>query len=507
MNLNQRLEPLPELDVGHSDTHEFVLLGATLIIGLTFVVPALTLGLGIYSLVFVVLTGAVYGVLCLLLRRLLAGSLIALLVTTTFSANIPLVPGYDVPGSLGPQLWLVQLPLVAAVVLVVVMGDRDTLADITTAEMLFAALIIWSSVAALLGATVRLDTAFYFLLHLLQGFLAFFLLRYAVQQELFSFGLVAQLFVGTVVAQSVIAVVQFLNGRELGVTALGESGAMMFGKVSLPLLGTFPLGTHIAGFTGMAYHLASLILLAVPLAVMLTVRSSGWHRVAFAAAAIWMAGVLRLTGTDAGYGAFAVMTVLLAVALLAVRRGDGADLSLPTRTLSPRAYALLAGAGVIIISGGVLLLTTLVSVGHTAMSGLDAANLDTRIQQWMAGIDLFVQHPLFGIGGMNFIYHAADYGLTNPLPIHNTYIAILAGTGLPGLLCYLALLGAVVWAGWVGAKHSESGLLLAGMLCGMVGYFAYAFWAITPLIMSTSFFPFWILAGAVVGAYAKSTHR
>lgn len=134
----------------------------------------------------------------------------------------------------------------------------------------------------------------------------------------------------------------------------------------------------------------------------------------------------------------------------------------------------------------------------------DISTLGGRLQQYVAGIDLFLQDPLFGIGGMNFIYYSSEYGFADdPLPIHSIYIAILAGTGLPGFLLYILLLSSVLWCGWKAAKRADNRLLLVGLFCGMVGYLAFGFWAITPLIMITSFFPFWFLAGAIVGAHSQ----
>lgn len=70
----------------------------------------------------------------------------------------------------------------------------------------------------------------------------------------------------------------------------------------------------------------------------------------------------------------------------------------------------------------------------------DGRNIDTRIEQYLFGIIVFIENPIFGAG-----YHQAEsyvqanYGL-RITSIHNTYIAVAAGTGAIGLCCFFAFL-------------------------------------------------------------------
>ncbi len=67
-------------------------------------------------------------------------------------------------------------------------------------------------------------------------------------------------------------------------------------------------------------------------------------------------------------------------------------------------------------------------------------NIDTRITQYLFGLIVFIENPIFGVG-----YHQAEsyvftnYGL-NISEIHNTYIQVAAGTGLIGLYCFFGFL-------------------------------------------------------------------
>jgi O-antigen ligase len=117
------------------------------------------------------------------------------------------------------------------------------------------------------------------------------------------------------------------------------------------------------------------------------------------------------------------------------------------------------------------------------------------------------QHPLFGIGGANFIYFSTMYGLSEPYPLHSIYIALLAETGILGFVSYVIVVCSVLWYSWkLGLEASDNNLLYIGIFCGMIGYLAFGFWDVLQLIKITSLIPFWILAGAIVGEYVK-THR
>lgn len=545
MNLNRRLEPLPEFETSYSTRHDALLLTAVLVVGLAFVAPALSLTLDVSVLVFVALTGLVYGTLVLVLRQVLVGSLVGLVVTSTFAANVPLASQTyvaNVVGHLGPELWLAQVPLVLALVCVLAEGPRRVLAGATKAEALFVVFIGWSLLAAVFGATARFDVAVYFSLFMLNGLAAFVLLRYVIQTGVLSFRSVAEVFIVTVLAHSVVALVQLVHGGNFGLSTLGEGPPANIATLSLGPFGEVVLGTYVAGFTGMAFMLASLIILAVPMTLVLAIRESGWVRAAFIGAALVMTAVLRATGTDAGRGGFILAGLLLCGALVysnwtTIR--DGVSSVRATRASAAMDGFIrnaLAAVIAVFVAVAVLLYPSSGSGDRSAVTDIDAGGggsaggstanqqpeavesairelsipffdlsaLGVRFQQYVGGIDLFLQHPLFGIGGANFVYYSTEYGLPQPFPIHNMYLALLAETGLPGFLLYLALLGSVLWYGWR-ATMDRTGdrLLLIGLLCGMVGFLAFGFWDYLQLIKITPFLSFWVLAGAMVGKYTQ----
>ena len=543
MNLNRRLEPLPELEAGLSEHQEVLLLAVMLTAGLAFVTPVLSLFVGIPVLAVVGLTGAVYGALAVLLRHVVVGLYIAFTVTATFAANVPLADNMylrTLEGHLGPELWLMQVPLagIAAYLALTVIDDSYERAPSTTARV-FGAFVVWVSLSAILGTATHVDAALFLAWLMSQAVVAFVAVRYAVRTDILSFRMVIETVALAVSAHAMVAIIQFFNRGILGLGPLGESAHFPIASLSLGPLGEFATGTYVAGFTAMSFILASLIILTIPVVLALAVSAPDWRRWVFVGVAVIMTAVLRTTGTDAGRGALAVAVGTFAVMLVVLygRRLLGGLISsggLIQRGV-PMAFAAFLGIVAFLYpssdSGSTSTVTDIGSgaganagtsgsgAGANAGTGsteaalqelsipfFDIGGLGIRLQQYLIGLDLFFQHPLFGIGGANFIYHATEYGLPRPMPLHSVYIALLAETGLPGFLLYTAALALVLSAGWqaVGVK-TDTGqcLLLVGVLAGMVGFLVFGVFDILPITKVPALFSFWILAGAVVGTYEQ----
>jgi O-antigen ligase len=66
----------------------------------------------------------------------------------------------------------------------------------------------------------------------------------------------------------------------------------------------------------------------------------------------------------------------------------------------------------------------------------------SRFEFWEAGLEMLEKHPFLGVGSRRFAEYSADYGQVTHHRIgrnsHNTYIEILAGTGILGFLPFLA---------------------------------------------------------------------
>jgi len=560
MSLDHTLEPIPEVKTRLSEQGEAFALGFVLIAGLTLVTPILSVVLSVPALISVALVGLLYGVVALLLRQVLAGLLVGFVVTAGFAADVPLASiEYlnSVTGALGPELLLSQIPLLILFILVVSTESHELIRERTLAETLFAAFVGWSVLAALFGATARTDVALFFSLLMAQLLVVIVLLRYTIQQGILQFQTVVQIFTGTVFAQSLFAIAQFINGGTFGISTLGESGEETISTFSFGPLGTLSTGTFVSGFTGGQFILASLIILAVPILLAASIRSNGWLRVASLGGILTMILVLRATAGDAARGGLLVAGALFMVFTgylyrTMLRNRIQYVLSEGTAEINVLfgKNTLLSGAAslfslVLILypsseSGASSVVTNVENGGETTIPAASSAqstttaandagettpqqvdyvgsllenlslpffslhNLGTRVQQYISGLDIFVQHPLFGIGGGNFRYYATEYGVSQPLPLHNIYIALLAETGLPGFLLYVGAVILTIWyGGRVVAEHDRKSILLVGVLCGLVGYLSFGLFDVLQLIKPTSVFSFGLLSGAVLGKYRE----
>jgi len=83
--------------------------------------------------------------------------------------------------------------------------------------------------------------------------------------------------------------------------------------------------------------------------------------------------------------------------------------------------------------------------------GINDANYAVleRLAHWQTAGEMIRYHPWTGVGFSNYEPTYSQYALMNwPIPLghaHNYYLNVTAELGLPGLLAYLALWGAIVW--------------------------------------------------------------
>jgi O-antigen ligase len=138
--------------------------------------------------------------------------------------------------------------------------------------------------------------------------------------------------------------------------------------------------------------------------------------------------------------------VAIAVALLVV---IGLHLQDTTR---PRLVVMLAGAGVALVLTALLLDPYIINaIGYISSDvflldsperGLDSG-FSGRSGVWAATIEVWLKSPLIGIG-----FRRHEQFLPDEAPAHNAFLAMLADTGLAGLLVYLVLLVGSLIAAW-----------------------------------------------------------
>jgi O-antigen ligase len=92
-----------------------------------------------------------------------------------------------------------------------------------------------------------------------------------------------------------------------------------------------------------------------------------------------------------------------------------------------------ASVGVLIVLGGRSDATSFLGGGGEASSG-------DRLLAWVSGIRMFLDHPFLGVGWSKFPEYIRDYGHDKKLLAHNTFISVMAETGIFGFFCFTAII-------------------------------------------------------------------
>ena len=166
----------------------------------------------------------------------------------------------------------------------------------------------------------------------------------------------------------------------------------------------------------------------------------------------------------------------------------------------------IAVAGVLGIIG-----LTVMKLLSSRMDELDAGEESAagRVDAWYAGLEMFRDNPIFGVGAGNF----TEY---NELTAHNSFVLVIAETGFVGFVLWLAFVGYGFWmmltivrhvrvpgkdaaveADWATERQMALTLLLS--LCGL---FASAFF------LSRSYMiVMYLIAAMVAGHYVGARRR
>ena len=171
--------------------------------------------------------------------------------------------------------------------------------------------------------------------------------------------------------------------------------------------------------------ISALAVMAMPLAILGFSASRRWGiRACFVLLLVGLIVVLSLTYNRAA----AVGFIVLLVVLWGVSRYK---------------WRALAAAAPLLIVAGVLFAS---SHYWQRFAGIwkhndDRLSVDSRIQTWQAGWQMFVHHPVTGVGSGNFHHLVQDYGplVTKSRPAHNNFVEMLAEAGAPGLVLYVFL--------------------------------------------------------------------
>ncbi len=217
---------------------------------------------------------------------------------------------------------------------------------------------------------------------------------------------------------------------------------------------------------GQANALAGYLVLAIPLALALAVfalrarrRSDIGIGTAGLAASVLMVVALFLTVSRGGFLGLVVVLAVLGAGWWAVihprREGDH------PRSVVPIVATLvvLAGLGLAVSPAA---RSTVSGTWNRVLAIRDGSSTDStssHLQQWRVAVRIAGDHPLVGTGPETFpeVFPAYSHRVLTPAQAsifdryrvespHNVFLAYAAGSGIPALLAYLWLLGAVAVA-------------------------------------------------------------
>jgi len=481
-----------------------------LVIGILFITPILGLGIAalgapivpvLLGLLTLILT--TFGIYILHSGDVYRGLLVMILVLGTMRANFPFgaFPGGTL--DVGPHILLVDGALLLFLAITASSWSRKHFTKPTTLLLVF---VVWCVALTLLAPGPRQDVMGWYAVHV--G-------RYAL--------------LGLVVIRGVID--NHLTGREalgvIGIAATGQAmvatGQIVTGPIN-PLsvlgsnlqivasIGSIPTGPYVGGFMGGA-PLAVLLTLLWPAVIGIGVARERL-RIPVLLVVVWWAVLLQFTAWDAVRGALLVALgfafVLFGWWATGILWSRGQMLSQLRRTIGgPKVQVMLAAALVglaasiqlFVSSGGPIQPRYLGPETGQAWAktvdipGFSTKNLAIRIYQYVAGIDVFLQYPLTGVGGANFPFVAEAYG--RAITMHNLYIGTLAETGIVGaILLFGALWVAARRLWWLAEKTDDS--IMIGLLAGLGGVFAMQFFQ-PQYLRIVSMMSLWMVLGAVVG--------
>jgi O-antigen ligase len=221
--------------------------------------------------------------------------------------------------------------------------------------------------------------------------------------------------------------------------AIFTLGPQSFVRASnLRVYGTFDQPNPYAGFLNMS----------LPIAISLLLMGRNWlTRLLAGLAACLIGGAFYLTQSRGGQ--VALGAALLVIVLTGIPR-----IRVWMRIIIVTLFALIGG----MVSGFVpLYLFDQVNhfLGLTGISLTDPSTTDystaERLAHWIAGINMYLAHPVLGVGIGNYPDAYPNYYVTifvNSLgQAHNYYINIAAETGTIGLVIYLFFVAAIMIAG------------------------------------------------------------
>jgi O-antigen ligase len=247
---------------------------------------------------------------------------------------------------------------------------------------------------------------------------------------------------------------------------------------------------RVSGPIGDPNYYAQLLVMLLPLALdRLWSERRRILRVAAAYAAAVMTATILFTFSRGG----AVGLVMVGVLMLVKH---------PPSKRAVAAVLLVAAASLPFLPDGyVARLTTLGQVG--TVEGATDVSIRARTSELAAGVEMFLDHPLTGIGYGTFAHNYLEYaratGIEQVLKgreAHNLYLEVAAETGLPGLIAF----GALAAGTFAAILKGRAAFLAAGRhhlanTCYAIGVSLVGYYVTSVFLHMDFARPYWLLTG------------
>ena len=311
------------------------------------------------------------------------------------------------------------------------------------------------------------------------GYCLFFPLTYFAVAKRSTAVKLTRYFTYSIIVGGLLLLVESLSGSSLGLFETAYKGLGAYSGSSIEHPATGDLGANL-GF-GFAALLAY---------VFLEKTGRNLHK---GIAAVCLAGLVIALDRSAIVGAG--LAILPTYLLLDSRRR--AQLWVTCAVLAT--LMLIAVALPDRIPGGHALSAPFIALSSAAGGASSDADFMFRLRRWTYVINLWAQHPVFGVGfGTRILPYAAFWGTDEPgqfnfgLP-HNSYLTILARTGLVGFLLFAFCLSwtALRLMRKLRQKTTADELAVMNILIAMAVFASLNLFFERPLLCA----PFWIMLG------------
>ena len=212
-----------------------------------------------------------------------------------------------------------------------------------------------------------------------------------------------------------------------------------------------------------AFGFATAIAIILQLSGRVPLPESRWLQILGLASLL---AVFVLTGSRSAWAAFAVAIIIVTI----VTRWEWQKLKLvvPLAAIFLAALVALLPAQTAVLEGDQ---PKRFYLGGDALAKVGHVSVSHRMEQFQGSIVLWTSAPLTGAGLGVYLQREIELGKRWPQQIHNTYLWLLAETGLVGFSLITGFFITLLVGSWRGRRHDDFLLVAIPILC-MFGLFA-----------------------------------